>query len=380
MVGAVTVFVVALLAPATALALVSTSGTRAASVIGTLADESAPGVALPASPTTGTLDADADSSDLFQVPLSYNMRYSFGLTGDPGTDFDMWLIPPNPATPLSLLDYSWGSDTSTESISYVSPYSSGMGYLRVLTWNTSGSYTLAHEATRVPAPILTASGPSSVAWGATGTITGRATYTDASGTVQPDTGARVLVQRYSGGTWVPVNLDTIKGLPKTVVGSTGSFSVTVKPSVITKYRIRVLPNKRVSDPYETGTRMYGRDSGSTVGWSGYRYVTFGPRVKLSRPIAPDSARRYTSFTIKGYLYPRHAAGVRTVKLTLTRGTKTIVLTPKNENYYSATRGRCTRYVTSVKLPTRGTWKIVASTAASSKYAATKSTAEYITIK
>ncbi len=109
-------------------------------------------------------------------------------------------------------------------------------------------------------------------------------------------------------------------------------------------------------------------------------VTVTPKVQLGAPVAPASVKRGKAFTAYGSLTPKHSSGSKTVKIKCYlkqsgswKLKKTVTAT--NRNYQTATR-----YSAKFSLSFRGQWKLVADYAATAKYAATTSGAEYVKVR
>ena len=109
-------------------------------------------------------------------------------------------------------------------------------------------------------------------------------------------------------------------------------------------------------------------------------VTVSPMVKLGKPHAPSSVKKGKRFTAYGDLTPKASAGSHTVKVKCYQkksGTwrlkKTVTTT--NKNYRAASR-----YSAQFSLTAKGSWKLVAYAAATSRYAATTSSPFYMKVK
>jgi thermitase len=129
----------------------SGSGTYTLSygVVGTGADAEIPGVALPASPTSGTLDAASDPDDVFSVSLTAGQSLAVTMTANAGTDFDAYLFGPGGTsirtdTPVA----SAMRLTYPETFSYVAPLD-GVYYLDLRAYSGSGHYDLAYSVASV---------------------------------------------------------------------------------------------------------------------------------------------------------------------------------------------------------------------------------------
>jgi len=109
-------------------------------------------------------------------------------------------------------------------------------------------------------------------------------------------------------------------------------------------------------------------------------VTVTPKVKLGKPAAPSTVRRGIRFTAYGSLVPRAPASSHTVRIRCYRRqsgvwvlVKTVVATNRDHATYS-------RYSAGFTLPARGNWKLTAYAAATSRYAATTTGAQFLTVK
>ena len=107
------------------------------------ADDDFPGVPIPASPITGTLDDTLDYDDVFAVNLQAGQSITVALKGPDDADFDLYLYGPGSVdweTPAILLR-SW-SMSSVELLNWVAP-STGTYYLDIYSSSGHGSYTAA---------------------------------------------------------------------------------------------------------------------------------------------------------------------------------------------------------------------------------------------
>ena len=132
------------------------SGTRLSSLTGRVAsgaminayqaltDDDIPGTPYAGGSITNRLDEAADVNDVYALDLHAGENITVALTGDNGTDFDLYLYSPEATTIQgndNLLAYSENSGTSAESIDYTVTVS-GTYYLNVYAFKGSGSYTL----------------------------------------------------------------------------------------------------------------------------------------------------------------------------------------------------------------------------------------------
>ena len=108
-------------------------------------DDEIPGTAVPASPVIGTLDETADVRDVFSVSLAEGDRLTVSLTGDVGTDFDVFLYAPDAVAPIDVAEPVDGSagEEYPEEFSYVAT-SAGTYYLDAYAYTGSGAYTLTY--------------------------------------------------------------------------------------------------------------------------------------------------------------------------------------------------------------------------------------------
>jgi len=109
-------------------------------------------------------------------------------------------------------------------------------------------------------------------------------------------------------------------------------------------------------------------------------VTVTPRVKLGTPVAPKSVARGRSFAAFGSLTPKQAAGSKTVRIDCYlkasgkwRLRKTVTATNRNH-------GATSRYAATISLPISGSWKLIARSGATDKYAAATSGARLLKVK
>ncbi len=331
-------------------------------------DDDIPGVPLPASPVTGALDDHIDFDDVYSVPLKVNEKLEVSMTGQAGSQFDLWLWGPSSTSVLvdsphsRVVQSSQDPGSSTEAFWYPAR-NTGTYYLHVFnpldTATTSkGTYQLTYRISALPSPGLAVRGPSVVGWNKTASIVGTATLNG-----QPLEGARVLVQSKAAGTssWKDLNFDTAAYVPKTLTRAGGRFSHAVKPTKKTQYRVIIWPSE-------------------DRGWRFGSPMTITPRVRLGSPHVPSSVRRGATFAAYGYLAPRHKSGSKTVTLTFSKGSSVVRVKAVNSNHSSTKWGKASKYKARVRLPKRGRWKVVASAPGDSLHAATSSGVRYITVK
>jgi hypothetical protein len=203
---------------------------------------------------------------------------------------------------------------------------------------------------KVPAALALETSTGVVNWGGSATLSGA--LTDGS---EPFTvGQQVRAEySYNGTDWILLELVS--------PSATFTYSLDVQPTRTTSYRL----------VFEGDAMHASATSGS---------VSVAPKVKLGKPVAPSSVKKGAKFKAYGSLKPKANAGSHTVKIKcyLKKSgkwvlKKTVKTTNKDYKSYS-------RYSAKFSLPAKGSWKLVANAAATSKYAATKSGAEYLKVK
>jgi len=110
---------------------------------GTL-DDDVPGVSFTDAIARDTVDATSDKDDVHNVWLNKGETLTTSLSGDSGTDFDLYLFAPNSLSVNSsdgMVGHSENPGTSTESIQYTAP-TAGYYYIDVYAYSGSGAYTL----------------------------------------------------------------------------------------------------------------------------------------------------------------------------------------------------------------------------------------------
>jgi hypothetical protein len=156
-------------------------------------------------------------------------------------------------------------------------------------------------------------------------------------------------------------------------GSTWTLLQLLDPSATFTYSVAVQPTRK------TMYRLVFEGDATHAAVTSAA-VTVTPKVKLGKPVAPSSVKKGKAFTAYGDLVPKAAAGSHTVKIRcylkhsgVWKLKKTVTTTNKNYQSYS-------RYSAKFALPTKGSWKLVAYAAATSKYAETTSGSEYLKVR
>lgn len=331
------------------------------------ADDEVRGVALPASPVNGSLTTTTypyalDLNDVYRISLGLNDRLEVTMTVPAGADFDVYLFS-SAATSVAgalrppysqVLAYSGSTVTGrTESFTYVYDRSTVTTcYVDVKQWKGSGRYTLSWRKTRLPSPSVATTIAAPVPYGGSAVITGTATWSDWPLGNLP---AQVQVMPFGGKAWVPVMDATTT--------PDGRFSVRVKPSGKTTYRIR--------------TRWAVGPLGQGVGWGFGPAMTVTPGAHLQFASWPKTIQRGRLFKVWGYHKPAHSAASSThVRVRAWKRTST-----GTWHYYGSFRARNSgeRWEASYALPTTGTWMLKATVPTDDDHRFTLSTPRYISV-
>jgi hypothetical protein len=109
-------------------------------------DSQIPGVALPATPVTGSLDNMTDPYDVYRVPVAAGHAFAVSLYGPAGANFDLFLYRPGSPTIFKQTGYVVAKATGAtypDSLVYTVPTGKGgTYYLMVRATTGSGAYTL----------------------------------------------------------------------------------------------------------------------------------------------------------------------------------------------------------------------------------------------
>lgn len=316
------------------------------------ADDDVPGVALPSSPLSGTLNEATDVDDVFAVDLQVGQNFYARMSAPAGNDFDLYLFGPGvPSVNESIpaLAYSESANTGNEKILLKNTPQTGTYYLNAFAYRGSGSYAITYGFPDVQ-PSLTASAPATVKWGASALVIGQLKNPDDS----PIASETVVVyaKAYRQTRYYKVG--------QSMTDTSGAFAVAVTPSSSTLYQARLAGGVKYL-PAESGV------------------LSVAPKAYLTRPTAPSTVGINVPFTSSGYLKPRHIAGYKNVKLSCYRLEgdtwwlrKTVYATTWNYGTYST-------YVARFSLPYRGRWRIVASVTGDGMHAPTSSSARHPTV-
>jgi hypothetical protein len=328
------------------------------------ADDEIPGIVLPASPVAGRLvGAPAeqwDLEDIYSVPLAYNDKLEMTLQMDSAADFDLYLLSPSTTSLGQFLDGDIApsaasvTETSgaTEHFTFVSTRSSVATYfVNVSWWTGTGDYTLTWKKTALPQLSIdsTVSGP--VRYAGVASILGTATVGGL-----PASGAKLTLYAKPSGasSWTRLGNAFANGY--------GAFAFSAKPTKLTEYRIK-------SGWGETAT-------GVDFGYSAGPVFTATPEAALAITSAPKSIAAKKKFTVSGTLKPSHAKSKGHVTITASRVSQGVVV----QKLTFKAAGSGTGFSASCVLPTKGSWRLVASVPADTAHAATSSVVRTLTVK
>lgn len=318
--------------------------------------------AIPASPINGQLTYNTDYDDVFVVHLAAGEHFTARvLSSTSGTDFDLYLFAPGAssvetATPVAIAENEYSSPDTLYRVSddglFVAP-ADGDYYLDVYCADAPSATTAYNYTVQWAKGIRPA-----VAIGSSASVVPYKGSVNISGTVKDNVGVGLVGQ--------PVELwavaypnDTFlrKAGMNTTTG--GAYSFTTALDRWTYYKVIALTN--------VGGYSFGESAAKGV----------KSKVALGAPRLTSGTKYHgKAFTVYGYLKPRHAAGAKHVKITAYRYDYGVWRTAKNYTYNSTT----TKYKTTIVLPYKGKWKLVASTPDDGTHAATTSSAKYVTVK
>ncbi len=195
--------------------------------------------------------------------------------------------------------------------------------------------------------------PTVIAWDASWALSGR--LEDVAGEAIPDASVDLQSSIDGGASWA-----TLQG--ETPVAGTSTYADTIY-GTYQKMQFRL---------------HYAGDATHAESYSSI--VTVTPKVKLGKPVAPSSVKKGAKFTAYGSLTPKQPKHSKTVKIQcfIKKGGKWVL--KKTVTATNANKGSATRYSAKFSLPSKGSWKLVAYSPATSQYANTTSGAEYLKAK
>ena len=270
------------------------------------------------------------------------------------------------ADAASYIVYQWEDATPIDGVTNYTPQHLPVGSTPATSYEVTGltegeTYHFEVRAvdgagnigprSRYPAELTLRTSAKTVNWGAKATLSG-----DLTDGAEPFlAGQKIAVEwSYNGTTWtaLPDMLSPVSAF---------TYGATVRPIRRTKYRL-VFASDGVHEAATSAS------------------VTVTPRVKLGRPAAPKAVKKGKKFTAYGSLVPKHASRSKTIKIKcyqkksgVWKLRKTIRATNRNYKTYS-------RYSARVALTAKGSWKLVAHSAASAKYSSKTSSARYVRVK
>lgn len=130
------------------------------------ADDNIPGVAAPASPIMGSVNASSDPDDVYSIIAAPGQRITASLTASAGVEADLYLFGPTATTIYANLPVKGSATTHPEEYFRfdVPAGAGGTYYLDVYARGGSGNYTLTYSvaaspgpATNIPGVVLPAS-------------------------------------------------------------------------------------------------------------------------------------------------------------------------------------------------------------------------------
>lgn len=329
-------------------------------------DDDIPGVPLPASPFSDTLQGPQgfppyvpdgpDPYDVYAVTLTAGQSFYVEMTGTAGTDFDLTLFAPGSSSRNDfdkVVAWSAMTNTSDEELMYTAD-APGTYYLMVDDWTVDpaapGEYTLTYGFP-TKQPVLTAAfGSKSLPFGGSTTVTGTVTF---EGAPRADNTVVLLSKAYGAADW--------RYARETTTAADGSYSFSVKPTGKTAYMVFSLGDLEYIDVATTPVWV------SVKAWVG-------------NPAAPTTMYVNKAASVWALLKPQHSAGsypVRIYKYRYVSGTWKSYgyVNAKAANYSSYTRATA-----SVKLPYRGRWRLRAYHSDAGHLATYSSGYDYVTVK
>ncbi len=249
-----------------------------------------------------TLDSVSDTDDVYRVQLNGGDTVAVRLSGAAGTDFDLYIYPPNAKDIWRNSEVAWSENpgTSNESISYDVP-ASGVYYIDVASWDSVGPYTLSITS---PSRISIELDKSSIGYGSSAKISGAISPAHAGAT------AKLLERAVSSGSYQSVATANI--------GSDGKYAFTVSPKGNTYYQV-----------------SWDGDVDHEASSSGTVEVTVKPTVGLSS--SASSIDIGESFTLTGRVWPGHAGSSVNIERKIKGSWKTLRSVKLNsESRYSWT--------------------------------------------
>ncbi len=278
-----------------AIALVFAAGALRPQVAAAAGDDEIPGVALPASPFSRVLGLDTDWDDVYYVYLRANERLAVSMShpstyGGEQVNFDLYLFPPGTTSTYSGSEVAWSEKyQDIDRIIYVAP-KAGYYYLDVYDDAGAAPYTIAWTKTLLPRKetvTYLSRSDYSPKYGDTVTLTAK---------LRTSTGAVVAGKTVKFERWDSAN-DKWVAVGSEVTNSSGNAYGHYVPynKRYTLYRAKFY-----------GTYDYYASTSSKKGVKPHVYVT--------APDGPYLVYGGSSFTVSGYLKPKHSEGTYPVRV------------------------------------------------------------------
>ena len=338
-------------------------------------DDDVPGVPLVASPVTGTLDELSDCDDVFAIYLNAGERLSASITGDAGTDFDLYLFGPGTATvftsdgPLKAAD----GGSYPDGFTYIAR-ATGTFYLDAYAYGGSGSYSFSYEvvdaATEAANPDNDIPG---VPAPASPIVESLDDYADCDDVYQIYlTAGQTLCASITGDETTDFDVFLYGPNTSTIVDSSEWLADGATDSYPDGFTY-VAPT--------TGT--YYIDAWAYMGSGSYR-LSYAVKTKpyVRTPIAPSRMYKSRYYPVYGWLKPAHTAGTYPVRIYKWRKTSSGAwksygyVKAKAYDYFGYTK-----YSRTMRLRYAGSWRLRAYASSDSSHTAAWSSGyEYVTVK
>jgi len=305
-----------------------------------------PGAPLPAAqPVTGSVASVGanDADDVYAVQLTAGQWFWAELHGAPdtATDFDLFLFGPEAKSVSGLVAARARSErenTSFEWIRFKAPEDMTV-YLDVYAFGGTGKYSLRY-GTPSSEVSMGLTGPKTVAWGRSAALTGTMKrVVDAV----PVAGERVVLFHK------PYGARNYSRLAETRTDASGVYRFAVTPKKQTRYVARFLGSSNYVLPADPAA------------------ISVIPRAWLGTPSVPYGLKRKVTFSVSGYLKPRHSPAATTstqrvkIRCYLRQRNGSYVLKKtvlaRNTDYRTSGGVLITKYKARVALPYAGRWRI-----------------------
>lgn len=295
-------------------------------------DDDIPGVIAPTRTVTDIVDSAVDPQDVFTVEAQAGQILEATITGSSGADIAVRLYASDATSTADAIPLAQEvSSGESRTLRYRVPLDGAGTYrIAVAAVRSGGHYRLSWD--RWYETRLTATAPSTCAWGGTATIAGRL---QRSALATGLAGVRVVAdQRHYGSTsWRA-------SVASAVTRADGTFRLSVNPKRRTSYRVRFVRT--------------AEDESAT---SASRVVT--PRAYLTAPRPRSTIRPRTVFNVRGTLKPKHKARARDVRVLVYKRESGRWVYQRTVRAMNLSRSGSTRYSAWLWLPERGKYRFVA---------------------